>query len=140
MEQWYEKEQQVVERIKYIDAVQQGWNKEEHNIHMLGKSSLERMKWSIEYWDKISYEPHWEIQEQWDKWKKYWDKIKNSMKDIGLPELGTPNDFVDLCDIVESHTKQDSSWAEELAKVTNTAPRQVQWFIEHLIRARTVLQ
>jgi hypothetical protein len=48
------------------------------------------------------------------------------MKDIGLPEFGTPDNFVDLCDIVESHTKEDSLWAEELAKVTNASLRQVQ--------------
>jgi hypothetical protein len=46
----------------------------------------------------------------------------------------------DLCDIVESHTKQDSLWAEELAKVTNTTSGQVQRFIEHPIKAWVVLQ
>jgi hypothetical protein len=53
------------------------------------------------------------------------------MKDIRLPEFGTPDNFVDLCDIVESHTKQDLLWAEELAKVTDTTPGQVQRFMEH---------
>ena len=44
------------------------------------------------------------------------------MKDIGLPKFGMPNNFVDLRDIVKSHTEQDSSWDEEIEKVTNTTP------------------
>jgi hypothetical protein len=62
------------------------------------------------------------------------------MKDIRLPEFGMPDDFVDLRDIVESHTKKDSSWAERLAKVTDTVPGQVQQFMEHPIKARAMLQ
>ena len=42
------------------------------------------------------------------------------MKDIKLPEFGTPDDFVDLHDIVKNHAEQDSSWAEDIAKVTDT--------------------
>jgi hypothetical protein len=48
------------------------------------------------------------------------------MKDIGLLEFGTPNDFVDLCDIVKLHLEQDSSWDAEIEKVANMAPGQVQ--------------
>jgi len=62
------------------------------------------------------------------------------MKDIELPEFDRPDDFIDLCDIVESHTKQYYSWAKRLAKVTDTVPGQVQQFLEHSIRAWTVLQ
>jgi hypothetical protein len=62
------------------------------------------------------------------------------MKDIGLSEFGMPDDFVDLRDIVKSHTEQDSSWAEELAKVTDTVPGQVRQFMEHPIKARAMLQ
>jgi hypothetical protein len=62
------------------------------------------------------------------------------MKDIELPEFENPDNFVGLCDVVESHTKQDLLWAEELAKVTNVARGQVQRFMEHLIRAWTMLQ
>jgi hypothetical protein len=62
------------------------------------------------------------------------------MKDIRLPEFGTPDDFVDLRDIVKSHTEQDSSWAEEIAKVTDTTPGQVRQFMEHPIKARAMLQ
>jgi hypothetical protein len=62
------------------------------------------------------------------------------MKDIGLPKFSTPDDFVDLCDIVESHAKQDSLWAKELAMVTDTMSSQVQRFMEYLIRAQIVLQ
>jgi hypothetical protein len=67
-------------------------------------------------------------------------KINKAMKDIGLPEFNTPDNFVDLCDIVESHTKQDLLWAEELAKVADTMPGQVKIFMEHAIRDQTVLQ
>jgi hypothetical protein len=63
------------------------------------------------------------------------------VKDIGLPEFGTPDDFGDLRDIVKSHIEQDSSWAEELAKVTDTRePGQVRQFMEHPIKARAMLQ
>ena len=48
------------------------------------------------------------------------------MKDIGLLEFGDPYNFIDLCDIVRSHAKQDSLWAEELAKVIDTLPGKVQ--------------
>jgi hypothetical protein len=63
------------------------------------------------------------------------------MKDIRLPKFGTPDDFVDLHDIVESHTKQDVSWAERLAKVTgHNVPGQVRQFMEHPIKSRAMLQ
>jgi hypothetical protein len=44
MERWNERAQKSIERLKYIDAVQQGRDKEEHDIWMLGKRSLDRMK------------------------------------------------------------------------------------------------
>jgi hypothetical protein len=56
------------------------------------------------------------------------------MKDIRLLEFITPDD------IVESDTKQDSSWAKILAKVTDTVPEKVQQFMEHPIRSRAMLQ
>jgi hypothetical protein len=62
------------------------------------------------------------------------------MKDIGLPEFGTPDKFIDLSDIVKLHAKQDSIWTEELAKMTDARPGQVQRFAEPPIRARTMLQ
>jgi hypothetical protein len=62
------------------------------------------------------------------------------MQNIGLPEFGTLDDFTDLCNIVELYTKQDSLWVEELAKVTDTMPGQLQQFMEHSIRARALLQ
>jgi hypothetical protein len=72
---------------------------------------------------KNGQEPHREIQEKWAKCEKSWVKINKAMKDIRLPEFGMPDDFVDLHDIVKSHTEQDSSWVEEIAKVTDTMPR-----------------
>jgi len=62
------------------------------------------------------------------------------MRYIGLLELGTPEKFVDLNDIVKLHVKQDSSWNEEIAKVANMVPGQVQKFMEHPIKAQIVLQ
>jgi hypothetical protein len=62
------------------------------------------------------------------------------MKDIKLLEFGTPDDFVDLKDIVELHAKQDSSWAERISKVTDIPPGQVQQFLKHPISVRAMLQ
>jgi hemerythrin len=47
MERWYEKEQQVMERVDYINAVQQGRDIEEHDILVLKESSLDRIKKSV---------------------------------------------------------------------------------------------
>jgi hypothetical protein len=62
------------------------------------------------------------------------------MRDISLPEFDTPDDFVDLHDIVKSHVEQDSSWAKEIEKVEDVALGQVQQFMEHLIKDRAMLQ
>jgi hypothetical protein len=45
-----------------------------------------------------------------------------------------------LHDIVKLHVEQDSSWTAEIEKVANMVPGQVQQFMEHLIKARTMLQ
>jgi len=52
------------------------------------------------------------------------------MKDIELPEFGTLDQFVDLSDIIKFHAGQDSLWTEELAKMIDVKPGQVQRFIE----------
>jgi hypothetical protein len=44
------------------------------------------------------------------------------MEDIILPEFGMHDDFIDLRDIIKSHTEKDSSWAKGLEKVTDTMP------------------
>jgi hypothetical protein len=36
------------------------------------------------------------------------------MKDIGLPEFGSPEDFVDLHDIVKIHAEHDSTWESKI--------------------------
>jgi hypothetical protein len=77
---------------------------------------------------------------KWAKCERNWIKINKEMKDIGLSKFSMPDEFVDLRDIVKSHTKRDSSWAEELAKVSNTVPGQVRRFIEHLIKDKAMLQ
>jgi hypothetical protein len=107
---------------------------------VLSENNLERMKRSFEYWAKMSREPNQEIQGKWSKCERDWVNINRVMKDIGLPKFGTPNDFVELRDIFESHAKQDSSWAERLAKVTETMSGQVQPFMEHPINAWAILQ
>jgi hypothetical protein len=62
------------------------------------------------------------------------------MRDISLPEFGSPEDFFDLHDIVKQHAEQDSSWTAKIEKVDNMAPVQVQHFMEHPIKAWEVLQ
>jgi hypothetical protein len=48
------------------------------------------------------------------------------MRDIGLPEFDTPDDFVNLHDIVKLHVEKYSTWATEIAKVANKEPGQIQ--------------
>jgi hypothetical protein len=57
------------------------------------------------------------------------------MKDIALPEFGSPEDFLDLHDIVKQHAEQDLAWTAEIEKVVNMVPRQVEKFMEHPIKA-----
>jgi hypothetical protein len=114
MEKWYERAHQAVERIDYISTVQQGRDTEEHDFRVLRESSINRIKKSVEYWVKVAQEPHWEIQEKCPECEKSWIKINWAMEDIGLSEFITPNDFVDLCDIVKLHVEEDSSWATEI--------------------------
>jgi hypothetical protein len=95
--------------MEYISAVQQGQDAEENDIRVLGERSIDRIKKSIEYWVKISQEPHWEIQDKWAECENSWTKINQAMRDISLPEFSTPEDFVDLHDIFKLHVKQDSS-------------------------------
>ena len=70
------------------------------------------MKRSTEYWAKMSRIPHKEIQEQWARCQKHWDKINKIMKDIGLPEYGTPDMFINLNEIIKLCAEQDAFWAE----------------------------
>jgi hypothetical protein len=140
MDRWYEKVHQAVERIDYISAVQQGRHAEEHDIRVLRESNIIRIKKSTEYWVKMAQEPHREIQEKWVECEKSWTKINRAMRDIDLLEFVTPDDFVDLRDIVKLYVKQDSSWAVEISRMVNMAPGKVQQFMEHSIKARTMLQ
>jgi hypothetical protein len=48
------------------------------------------------------------------------------MKDIGLPKFGSPEEFVDLHDIVKKHVEKISAWTTEIEKVASMAPVQVQ--------------
>jgi hypothetical protein len=62
------------------------------------------------------------------------------MKDIGLPEFISPEDFVDLHDIVKRNEKHDSTGEVEIVQVESVTPCQVHKFMEHLIKAHVVLQ
>jgi hypothetical protein len=139
MEIWYEKSHQAVERIDYINIVQQGQDAEEHDIQVLRDSSIDRINKSVEYWVKMAQEPHQEIQEKWAECEKSWTSINRAMRDIGLPKFGTHDDFVYLHDIVKLHVEQDSLWVTKIEKLANMAPGQVQQFMEHLIKAQTML-
>jgi hypothetical protein len=114
------------------------WYEKSHQV--LRDRSIDHIKKSVEYWVKMAQEPHQEIQEKWVECEKSWTKINRAMRDIDLPEFDTPDDFVDLHDIVKLHVEQDSSWAAEIEKVANMAPGQVQQFMEHPIKAQTMLQ
>jgi hypothetical protein len=57
------------------------------------------------------------------------------MKDVGLPEFGTPDEFINLSDVFQLYAEQDSLWTEEFTKITGARPGQVQQFAEHPIRA-----
>jgi hypothetical protein len=140
MEIWYEKAHQVVERIDYINTVQQGRDVEEHGIWVLRDRSIDRINKSVEYWVKMAQEPHQEIQEKWVECERSWSNINRAMRDIALPKFNTPEDFVDLHDIVKLHVEHNSSWAADIEKVENMALGQVQQFMEHSIKAQTMLQ
>jgi hypothetical protein len=58
MERWYERAQQVVEILEYIEVVEQGQDKGKHGVQMVGKSRLNHMKRSAEYWANMSRHPH----------------------------------------------------------------------------------
>jgi hypothetical protein len=62
------------------------------------------------------------------------------MRDIGLLEFNTPDDLLDLHNIVKLHVKHDSLWDAEITKVVNMASGQVKQFMEHPIKAQIVLQ
>jgi len=61
------------------------------------------------------------------------------MKYARLPEFDTPDNFINLSDMVKLHAEKESLWTKEFAKITDARPGKVQQFTEHLIRARTML-
>jgi len=128
-----------VERLEFVEAIQKFREKEDHGIWLVSKSSLNHMKRSVEYWAKMSRIPHEEIQEQWAKCQKHQDKINKIMKDIGLPEYGTPDMFINLNEIIKLCAEHDASWAEECAKITDAKPGKIQQFVGHPIKARSIL-
>jgi hypothetical protein len=109
VETWYKKANQMVEIIDYISVVQKGRDAEDHDIQVLRENNIDRIRKSVEYWVKMAQEPQQEIQEKGDDCEKNWVKINREMRDIGLPEFDSPEDFVDLHDIVKQHVEQDST-------------------------------
>jgi hypothetical protein len=107
---------------------------------VLRGNNIDRIRKVIEYWVKMAQEPQREIKEKWVECEKTWENINREMKDIGLPEFGSPEDFVDLHDIFKQHAEQDSTWTIDIEKVASMAPGQVQNFMEHPTKARVVLQ
>jgi hypothetical protein len=101
VERWYEKAHQVVEIIDYISVFQKCRDTEENDIRVLRDNNIYQMRKSIEYWVNMAQEPQWEIQEKWVDCEKSWVNINQEMRDIGLPEFNSPEDFVDLHDIVK---------------------------------------
>jgi hypothetical protein len=93
---------------------------------VLRDNNIDQIRKVVEYWIKISQEPQREIQEKWANCEKSWEKINQEMKDIDLPKFGSPEDFVDLHDIVKKHAKKESTWTREIAKVESMGPVQVQ--------------
>ena len=88
----------------------------------------------------MSQDPHREIQEQYAKCQKHWDKINKVMKDIKLPEFDNLSEFMDIRNMLKMYAEQDSLWDEECVKVADARSRQVRQFTEHPIRAKTMLQ
>jgi hypothetical protein len=107
---------------------------------VLRDSNIDQIRKAVKYWVKMAQEPQREIQKKWAECEKGWEKINREMKGIDLPEFGSPEDFVDLHDIVKRHAEQDSTWTTEITKVASMVPGQVQQFMEHPIKARAVLQ
>jgi hypothetical protein len=101
MDRWYDKSHHAVERIDYINTVQQERDVEEHGIQVLKESNIDHIRKLIKYWVKMDQEPHQEIQEKWAECERSRTKINWAMKDIGFPEFNTLNDFVNLRDIVK---------------------------------------
>jgi hypothetical protein len=112
----------VAEIIDYISAVQKGRDTKEHDIRVLRDNIIDRIRKVTEYWVKMAQEPQREIQEKLVDCERSWVKINWEMRDIGLPEFGSPEDFFNLHDIVKQHAEQDSVWMTEIAKVASMAP------------------
>jgi hypothetical protein len=93
---------------------------------VLSENNIDHIRKYTEYWVKMAQEPQREIQEKWAYCKRSWTNINWDMRDIGLPEFSSPEEFVDMHDIVKQHEKQDLSWTVEISKVANMAPGQVQ--------------
>jgi hypothetical protein len=70
---------------------------------VLRDNNIYQIREAAEYWVYMAQEPQREIQKKWVECEKGWEKINQEMKGIGLPEFGSPKDFVDLHDIVKRH-------------------------------------
>jgi hypothetical protein len=62
------------------------------------------------------------------------------MKDSKFPDFGTPDNSINLSDVVKMHAEQYSLWTKESAKIANARPGQVQQLTEHPIKSQTMIQ
>jgi hypothetical protein len=95
---------------------------------------------ATKYWVSMAHEPQLKIHKRWDECERSWENINREMKDIGLLEFGSLEFFVDLHDIVKRHAKHDSMWEGKIMQVVIMTLGHVQNFMEHMIKARAVLQ
>jgi hypothetical protein len=56
---------------------------------------------AVEYWVSMAQKPQQNIQKRWVECEKSWEKINREMKDISLLEFDSPEEFVDLHEIVK---------------------------------------
>ena len=61
------------------------------------------------------------------------------MENIGLLELGPPESFTDLHDIIKRHADQDLAWEAEISQISSMNPGKVNNFMEHPIKSLAFL-
>jgi len=87
MDRSYEKAHQAVERIDYINVVQQGRDVEEHDIQVLRYINIDRIKKPTDYWVRMAQEHHREIQEKWSKTISTLTPITTLTKKLGVLKI-----------------------------------------------------
>jgi hypothetical protein len=88
---------------------------------VLSENNLERINRSVEYWAKMSREPHREIQGKWDKCERHWVKINRVMKDVRLPIL-LPSWFIPTYNLILVPPKR--KYKKRKSKMKETPPQE----------------